>query len=93
MQDLADHLFSSENIAYELGASSKSERAWEKFVSECERLMGHSLDGNDPQAFDPRQTGGEGYSLDEAYEVWERGKSAHAYVSMVTSRERYRGRQ
>lgn len=88
--ELADHPFSPENIAYESGAPDKSERAWIKFVNECERLLGHSLDGGDD--YTAKTPTGEGYSLDEAYEVWERGKSAHAYVAMVTSRDRYHGR-
>lgn len=93
MQDLADHPFSAENIAREGGATDHSERAWIKFANECERLLGHDLDGNDPDAFDPTKTGGDGYSIDEAREAFERGKTPHAYVAMVGSRERYRGRQ
>lgn len=94
MQDLADHPFSAENIAYESGAfTSKSDRAWERFTATCERLLGHDLDGNDPDAFDANKSDGDGYSLDEAYEVFKAGKTAHAYVAMVTSRERYTGRR
>jgi hypothetical protein len=85
MQDLADHPFSAENIARESGAPDKSERAWFKFANECRRLLGHDIDGNDVNA------AGCGYSLDEAYEVFEAGKTAHAYVAMVTSRDRYDG--
>lgn len=95
MQDLADHPFSAENIAYESCAcSNKSEAAWLKFVAECERLLGHDLDGNDPDAFgNPGSEAGDGYSLDEAGEYFDRGATAHAYVAIVGSRERYRGRQ
>lgn len=91
MQDLADHPFSQENIARESGALSKSDRAWEKFVSDCERLLGHSLDGCDVAGVGYGE--GEGYSLDEAYDVWSAGKTAHAYVGIITFRARYRGRQ
>lgn len=90
---LASHPFSPESIAREGGSPDKSERAWLNFVAACERLLGHDLDGNDPDAFDATETGGEGYSLDEAYEAFEHGKTAHSYVAVVTSRERYRGRQ
>jgi hypothetical protein len=81
MQDLADHPFSPENIAYESGDPSESEAAWLRWASECERLLGHDLDG------DGRL---EGYSIDEASDHFDRGATAHAYVAMVTSRERYR---
>ena len=91
MTDLRDHPFSSESIAYESGAASKGDRAWENFVYECTRLLGHSLDGCDVAGMGYGE--GEGYSLDEAFDVWEAGKSAHAYVAMVLSRERYQGRQ
>lgn len=88
--DLADHPFSPQSIAYEGGASSKSDRAWEAWCASAERLLGHSLDGCDVAGMGYGE--GEGYSLDEAYDVWQAGKSAHAYVATVTSRERYRGR-
>ncbi|KFL31454.1 hypothetical protein JP75_07835 [Devosia riboflavina] len=84
MQDLADHPFSAENVASESGAPDRSERSWLKFADECERLFGHSLDGNDPDGK------GDGYSIDEAHEHWERGTSAQGYVTMAASRERYR---
>lgn len=83
MHDLADHPFSPESVARESGASDKSERAWLRFADECERLLGHDLDGNDGNAK------GCGYSLDEAHDVWRSGKTAHAYVAMVISRDRY----
>ena len=93
--DFADHPFSPENISYESGAyADKSEAAWLKFVAECERLLGHDLDGNDPDAFaNPGTEPGDGYSLDEAQEYFGRGATPHNYVAVVGSRERYRGRQ
>ncbi|GAA5666016.1 hypothetical protein Brsp07_04525 [Brucella sp. NBRC 14130] len=87
MNDLSDHPFSPENIAYELGGSDKSERAWLRWCGDAERLLGHSLDGADVDGK------GEGYSIDEAFERFERGESASAYVAMVKDRPRYRGRQ
>jgi len=90
--DLSSHPFSAENIAYETGAyTAPSERKWLKFASECERLLGHDLDGNDPDAFDRTKTGGDGYSIDEAHDAFRAGKTPHAYVAMVVSRERYKG--
>lgn len=44
-------------------------------------------------AFDATKTGGDGYSIDEAVEAFERGVTAHAYVAMVVSRDRYQGRR
>lgn len=83
MQDLADHPFSPENIARESGIPDQTERAWFRFAKECERLLGHDLDGNDTAGFDC------GYSIDEAYDKWQAGYTPHAYVAMVVSRDRY----
>lgn len=83
MQDLADHPFSRENIARESGVADQTVHAWFRFVKECERLLGHDLDGNDTAGFDC------GYSLDEAYDKWQAGYTPHAYVAMVVSRDRY----
>lgn len=94
MQDLSDHPFSPENIAYESGEfHDKSDRAWRIWCAEAERLLGHDLDGNDPDAFDPNETGGDGYSLDEAYIFFEKGRTPHGYVGLVGSRDRYHARK
>lgn len=91
MQDLADHPFSPANVAHETGSyTPRPERGWIKFADECERLLGHSLDGNDQEAFIPGR-GGVGYSIDEAVVAYEAGRTAHAYVAMVVSRDRYDG--
>lgn len=87
--DLVDHPFSAENIAYESGAPSKSEALWFSWAAECERLLGHDLDGNDVAYGD---TPAEGYSLDEAFDCFERGQSAYGYARMVGARARYNGR-
>lgn len=81
--DLNEHPFSPASVAREGGESDRSERSWLKWADEAERLLGHELDGNDADA------SGCGYSIDEACNVWSEGKSAHAYVAMVTSRDRY----
>lgn len=97
MSDLADHPFSPENIAYESGVfSTASDEAWERWAAEVERLLGHSLDGNDPDSFDPAKTGGDGYSIDEAFNRFSQGASAHAYYAQIVVRDRYhaaRGRE
>jgi len=86
MQDLSDHPFSPENIAYELGGDTESDRRWYAWVAEVERQLGHVLDGNDENGQ------GEGYSLDEAYDCWENGDTPAAYVAEIKARPRYRGR-
>lgn len=88
--DLADHPFSPENIASESGEGGSLERSWMRWSSEVERLLGHILDGCDPAAFDASKAGC-GYSIDEALEQWKAGTTPHAYVAMVTSRDRYDG--
>lgn len=91
MQDLADHPFSAENIAYESGAFvHPSERAWLAFAAECERLLGHSLDGNDPWDARLAETG-DGFSIDEAVGYFDGGSTPEHYVKLVKSRERYHG--
>ena len=84
MQDLADHPFSAENIARESGIPDQTECSWLRFCAECERLLGHDLDGNDTAGLDC------GYSIDEAHDKWQAGYAASAYVAMVVGRDRYR---
>lgn len=81
--DLTRHPFSPQSVAAESGEASPRERSWLRFVAECERLLGHDLDGNDVASE------GCGYSLDEAHDAFAAGKTPHAYVAMVTSRDRY----
>lgn len=81
--DLADHPFSRENIARESGIPDQTEAAWLRFVNECERLLGHSLDGDDTASFDC------GYSIDEAYDKWQAGYAPQGYVAEIRKRERY----
>lgn len=85
MQDLADRPFSPKMVSFESGADTKRNQAWYRWCAQAERLLGHDLDGHDPDFRD-----GEGYSLDEAHECWSKGTTAQAYVSMVAARERYR---
>lgn len=83
--ELNDHPFSPENVARESGMPDQTERAWLRFVKECERLLGHDLDGNDTAGFDC------GYSIDEAYDRWRAGSSAPGYVDEIKKRDRYDG--
>lgn len=54
--------------------------AWEKWCTELETLMGHSMDG-DSEA--------DGYSMDEAYEMWESGHTIYATSYAFRSRGQY----
>ena len=82
--DLSDHpmaIFHA-NETYDTPSDCK----WLAWVRKVERMLGHSLDGND------ENKAGEGYSLDEAYDWWRAGEGVVAYVVEVRSRHRYRGR-
>ena len=57
---------------------------WERWATRVERLLGHSLDGN--QADD-------GYSMDEAFEAWESGDAARVYAYRVATRPDYHPRE
>ena len=72
MQDLADHPFAIHMAAE--SRSSPTERAWERFWAKCEKLLGHSLDGNDDT---------DGYSIDGAYAAFDAGATAEQYVAEV----------
>lgn len=53
---------------------SPGDKAWENFCTEAEKLLGHSLDGDEKI---------DGYSLDAAYAAFEAGLSAPEYVAEV----------
>lgn len=63
-------LWQSENYV------SPVERAWERWVRQVEKLVGHDLDG------DQRR---DGYSLDMAYGAFEAGETAISYSVEVMS--------
>lgn len=53
---------------------SPSERQWLTWVNKVEKLVGHSIDGNQDC---------DGYSIDFAYSCWEAGDSAELYAADV----------
>lgn len=54
---------------------SPADKAWSRFVDDCERLLGiDSLDGNEADGTDA-------YSLDSAYDAWNAGKTPQEYVA------------
>lgn len=80
MQDLSDHPFSPENVRRELGEDSPSDIAWEKWVKRVEQLLDlKSLDGTEAE---------DGYSLDFAFEAFERGETAEHYADTVRKKQR-----
>lgn len=82
MQDLSDHPFSPENIAYESGEDSASDKAWSAWLKRAAFLIGvASLDGDEKE---------DGYSLDFAFESFERGETADWYASEVQRKLRLR---
>lgn len=60
-----------------------SEKIWLKWVNKVEKLLGHSLDGNQDE---------EGYSLDFAYDEHMNGLSPEQYVAEVRANPIYTGR-
>lgn len=68
LENAHQDLWRSENYV------DQSERAWLRWVKQVERLLGHSIDGNQDT---------DGYSLDFAYEAWKTDQSPAAYVKAI----------
>ena len=69
-------------------SSALEPTSWDRWIAKAEKLIGHSLDGNDSVA--ARANGSAvGYSLDEALDMFRAGTEPQAYVAMVATRERY----
>lgn len=81
--DLEDHPFHPDQVAAESGESF-GERQWLSWCGSAEKLLGHDLDGDDPEF------NGDGYSLDEAFDAFRAGVSPTQYVETVRARSRYR---
>lgn len=89
--DLFSHPFSSENIAYETGTYVlPSDKGWNKYVASVKNLLGHIVDGNDPEYSLGGLADGDGYSLDECYEMFENGTKPEEYVAIIKKRDRYK---
>lgn len=82
--NLDDHPFSNRYIRLESGSADTSMTAWLGWVKYAEKLLGHSLDGDDQNNLT-----GCGYSLDEAGSLFDAGWSASRYVAEVQGRDRY----
>jgi hypothetical protein len=69
-------MITDEMILYEFGDSAADGR-WSRWVDAVEKLLGHDLDGDQDT---------DGYSLDCAYEAWNRGEvriTPEEYVAIV----------
>jgi hypothetical protein len=77
MIDLSDHPFSPAAIARESGAADAHESRWLQWCAIVERLLGHSLDGD-------QET--DGYSIDFAYDAFRAKASPISYVQGVERR-------
>lgn len=53
---------------------SKSEKKWFKWIDQCEKKCGHSLDGDQSK---------DGYSIDFAYDAFLDGCSVEAYCASL----------
>jgi hypothetical protein len=61
-------------------SAALSTSPWERWAARVEGILGHSLDGNQDE---------DGYSMDEAYEVWESGESPQAFAYCIYTRPGY----
>ena len=68
---------------------SDADRAWLAFVKRAEKLLGHSLDGDD-YAEVIAAGRSDGYSLDGAYDAWLAGGTPDTYVAAVRTNPAYR---
>lgn len=75
MTDLSDHPFAIHMATEAAGLDGdRSDRAWERWCDEAEARLGHSLDGCGWI---------DGYSLDQALDAFEAGKTVEAFCDDV----------
>jgi len=55
-------------------SAALEETPWEKWCSKVEQILGHDLDGDDDV---------DGYSLDDAFAIYERGDKPEKYAKVV----------
>lgn len=96
MFDATDLEIARREHAYEMGAESSADRSWSRFYNAAEKAIiangwdgkfnngkSRGLDGNE-------YTGGgepsDGYSIDGAYEAWEKRMSVEAYIAACARR-------
>lgn len=57
------------------------ETDWERWATKLETIMGHSIDGDSLE---------DGYSADEAYDMWKEGHTVYAASYAFKSRGQYK---
>jgi hypothetical protein len=83
LNDHTDAEIARREHAYEMGESSKGERAWLAFVRKVERALklysynDGNLDGDESE---------DGYSLDGAGEAFDKGMSVVGYLDQIRRR-------
>ena len=89
-EDLSDHPFSPENVAYESGRPSAGEAQWLRFVRDVEKLLGMTRKFETSSPLDGDQDE-DGHSLDTAHDYFEKGESASSYADFVRSERKRLG--
>jgi len=93
MFDATEAEFARLDHAYEMGAESRGDRAWSKFYRQAEAAIiskgwdgkfdngkSRGLDGNE---YTGDGEPSDGYSIDGAYEAFEKGWSVERYIAHV----------
>lgn len=96
MFDATDLEIVRRETAYEMGAESLTDRAWSRWYNAAEKAViargwdgkfnngkSRGLDGNEYTA-DGEPS--DGYSIDGAYEAWERRESVETYIAACALR-------
>ncbi|MEJ7804612.1 MAG: DUF2761 domain-containing protein [Telluria sp.] len=77
----------AEHMNFAVGESAAVEASeWERWAALAEALLGHDLDGDD-SAEAIANGKSDGYSMDTAFEAWERGESAEQHVAQIRARQ------
>lgn len=93
MFDATDMEYARRETAYEMGAEDRGDRAWSRFYNRAEREIiakgwdgkfdngkSRGLDGNE---YTDEGEASDGYSIDGAYEAFEKGWSVERYIARV----------
>lgn len=96
MFDATDLEIARRETAYELGAESQSDRAWSRWYDAAEKAViargwdgkfnngkSRGLDGNE---YTGDGEPSDGYSIDGAYEAFERRESVETYIAACAKR-------
>lgn len=93
MFDATDLEFARREHAYEMGAESRSERAWSRFYDEADRrirALGYVRKCDGEPGLDGDEHDGDCYSIDGAYAAFETGMTVDDYIAAVQYRRQRR---